>query len=567
MVCSHVRLAFRSCGFSGRVFLDMRHRGVAHPRALFPRVDARAQALAIARSIALDHVVELVPVDRSEIIMPALGVPLELRVGHGDAEIVRLRHRLIDEALAELVVREYLDFPLRRLSAVHRRRVGRPEHHQRRPPPSVERVLRHRFLRRGPLTQRHHDVEALTLVKALLLADANHRSRVRPERAPAQRYLIHDRRAVDQPSDGADVGPGQRRIVEDARILGFAGMQIGDELIARNAQRLRGAIKVKAVARFILDLGHEYRFALEARRAGDPVALGQHADDFGVGVLRDLPDQRLAIRLGHPVLGLDLDIGVDSRLEFALLRGELVLRAQALRPGVDHLRVHEALLRLGVTARLAAILEKRYTFCMTMANSVSDRRAATGARPDPALSRWIRQQLVLAPPKAKSLVVTVWGDSIAPHGGALWLSGLIALLEPFGVNERLVRTSVYRLAQEGWLVARQEGRRSLYRLTRQGQRRFEHAYRRIYAPPATDPWDGCWHLVIVPPAAIDESTRRELRKELEWDGFGVLGPGLFARPARPGDERALKETTRALGVSGSVAVVRARSDEIGSVAS
>ena len=204
---------------------------------------------------------------------------------------------------------------------------------------------------------------------------------------------------------------------------------------------------------------------------------------------------------------------------------------------------------------------------MAMANSVSDPRADTGARPDPTLSRWFRRQLALAPPKAKSLVVTVWGDSIAPHGGALWLSGLIALLEPFGVNERLVRTSVYRLAQEGWLVARQEGRRSLYRLTRQGQRRFEHAYRRIYAPPATDPWGGGWHLVIVPPAAIDESTRRELRKELEWDGFGVLGPGLFARPARPGDERALRETTRALGVSGSVAVVRALSDGIGSIAS
>jgi phenylacetic acid degradation operon negative regulatory protein len=84
------------------------------------------------------------------------------------------------------------------------------------------------------------------------------------------------------------------------------------------------------------------------------------------------------------------------------------------------------------------------------------------------------------------------------------------------------------------------------------------AYRRIYARPATDSWDGSWHLVIVPPAAIDESSRRELRKELEWDGFGVLGPGLFARPARPGDEVELSETTRALGIDRHVAVVTAR---------
>jgi phenylacetic acid degradation operon negative regulatory protein len=155
-------------------------------------------------------------------------------------------------------------------------------------------------------------------------------------------------------------------------------------------------------------------------------------------------------------------------------------------------------------------------------------------------------------------VVTVWGDSIAPHGGAIWLSGLISLLEPFGINERLVRTSVYRLAQEGWLVAQQEGRRSLYRLTSQGRRRFEHAYRRIYAPPRTDPWDGHWHLLIAPPASIDESARRELRREMEWDGFGVVAPGLFARPARVGDESGLEETVLALGISGRVAIANAR---------
>jgi phenylacetic acid degradation operon negative regulatory protein len=184
--------------------------------------------------------------------------------------------------------------------------------------------------------------------------------------------------------------------------------------------------------------------------------------------------------------------------------------------------------------------------------------SVTADRSDRRIERWIRRALVATPPKAKSLVMTVWGDSIAPHGGAVWLSGLIGLLAPFGINERLVRTSVYRLAQERWLAARQDGRRSLYRLTRQGQRRFEHAYRRIYAPPATDPWDGGWHLVIVPPGTIDASSRRELRKELGWDGFGVLGPGLFARPARPGDAIELGETTRALGIHPRVAVVIAR---------
>ncbi len=71
--------------------------------------------------------------------------------------------------------------------------------------------------------------------------------------------------------------------------------------------------------------------------------------------------------------------------------------------------------------------------------------------PDPQVRRWIRRQLATAPPRAPSLIITVWGDAIAPHGGAVMLAGLIALLAPFGINERLVRTSVFRLAREGWL--------------------------------------------------------------------------------------------------------------------
>ena len=34
------------------------------------------------------------------------------------------------------------------------------------------------------------------------------------------------------------------------------------------------------------------------------------------------------------------------------------------------------------------------------------------------------------PPRAKSLIVTVWGDALAPHGGTVWLAGLIRLMAP-----------------------------------------------------------------------------------------------------------------------------------------
>src|SRR4029450_11540529 len=82
-------------------------------------------------------------------------------------------------------------------------------------------------------------------------------------------------------------------------------------------------------------------------------------------------------------------------------------------------------------------------------------------RPDPHVARWIARELASAPPRASSLTITVWGDGIAPHGGAVMLPGLIRLLEPFGVNERLTRTSVFRLARERWLGAEGVGGRGL----------------------------------------------------------------------------------------------------------
>jgi phenylacetic acid degradation operon negative regulatory protein len=182
--------------------------------------------------------------------------------------------------------------------------------------------------------------------------------------------------------------------------------------------------------------------------------------------------------------------------------------------------------------------------------------AARNAAPT-GIDRWIRRELARAPLKAKSLVVTVWGDSIAPHGGAVWLSGLIRLLAPLGLNERLVRTSVYRLTREGWLSAQQDGRRSFYRLTAAGSTRFERAYRRIYAPRAAD-WDETWDIVLAPAAALSASARRELRKELRWEGFGALAPGVFVRPAGGAAPDALADLLGGLGLQHRVSVLSAR---------
>jgi len=131
------------------------------------------------------------------------------------------------------------------------------------------------------------------------------------------------------------------------------------------------------------------------------------------------------------------------------------------------------------------------------------------------------------PIRASSLIITLYGDAIEPHGGTVWLGSLIQLLEPIGINERLIRTSIFRLTKEGWLTAEKVGRRSYYSLTGTGRRRFDKAFKRVYnsTVPA---WDGSWCLVMLTQLAQDK--RKQVREELEWQGFGAISPVLLACP-------------------------------------
>jgi phenylacetic acid degradation operon negative regulatory protein len=145
------------------------------------------------------------------------------------------------------------------------------------------------------------------------------------------------------------------------------------------------------------------------------------------------------------------------------------------------------------------------------------------------IRRWIDRSLASDPPRAKSLLVTIFGDAIQPHGGSIRLKGLIDLLAPFGVNDRLVRTCVFRLVQEQWLRPSKHGRESSYRLTESGRRRFALAYDKIYRRP-TATWDGRWMLVALPVNGIAEHLRPRLRRELEWLGMRQLTPNVFTHP-------------------------------------
>ena len=161
--------------------------------------------------------------------------------------------------------------------------------------------------------------------------------------------------------------------------------------------------------------------------------------------------------------------------------------------------------------------------------------------------------------RAGSLIISLFGDSIYQHGNSIWLGSLIESLEPFGLNARQIRTAVFRLVQEDWLVSEQSGRRSYYSFTDFSIRHYEKAARRIYASQEED-WDGKWTVVI--PTFVSNEKRDQLRKELLWLGYGAITPGVLAHPS--GTRQSLDETLQEMGITNDVVILKAETEELAS---
>ncbi len=176
------------------------------------------------------------------------------------------------------------------------------------------------------------------------------------------------------------------------------------------------------------------------------------------------------------------------------------------------------------------------------------------AKPN-SIQNWIKSSLTSDPPRSKSLIVTIFGDSLLPYVPGIWLSELIALLTPFGMNSQLARTSAFRLASENWLESQREGRRSLYSLTEGSRERVEHAYGRIYELPPRE-WDGNWTIVILSKLQVSVAVRTEVRRELEWEGYGLVSPGVFIHPRA--NRANLDQILRRFRLADDVVVMQAR---------
>jgi phenylacetic acid degradation operon negative regulatory protein len=168
-------------------------------------------------------------------------------------------------------------------------------------------------------------------------------------------------------------------------------------------------------------------------------------------------------------------------------------------------------------------------------------------RPPTAAAELVAHFRRQRPLRGGSLMVTIFGDSIMPRGGAIALGSLIELVAPFGLNERLVRTASARLAKAGWIEGRRRGKLSEYHLSSEGRERFAEATKRIYSGPDAT-WSGRWTLLVLLP--MRASDRKNLRDELIWRGFGELSSGVFAHPElNPLD---LRQQLRPAGLSSKV---------------
>ncbi|MFT4887960.1 MAG: phenylacetic acid degradation operon negative regulatory protein [Candidatus Azotimanducaceae bacterium] len=155
-----------------------------------------------------------------------------------------------------------------------------------------------------------------------------------------------------------------------------------------------------------------------------------------------------------------------------------------------------------------------------------------------------------------SIIVTVFGDSVSQHGGSIWLGSLIRALAPLGINERLVRTSVFRLVNDRWLSVRKIARRSYYSFTDSGKSQFERVARRIYQTEQQE-WDNRWTLLVL--SSVPAEKKDELRKKLLWQGFGQLGHDLFAHHRF--DNQSLDEIMDETSVMNDVVILHAEAHE------
>lgn len=129
--------------------------------------------------------------------------------------------------------------------------------------------------------------------------------------------------------------------------------------------------------------------------------------------------------------------------------------------------------------------------------------------------------------QGRSLLFTVFGDHVLPHGEEIWTSHLVRLLQEFNFTPQAARVLISRATHQGWLQARKDGRHSYCSLAEKGHRRIAVGQRRQYNEPA---WNGQWRLLAFSIPEQNRDVRHQLRTQLAWLGFAPLNGGTWITP-------------------------------------
>jgi phenylacetic acid degradation operon negative regulatory protein len=147
--------------------------------------------------------------------------------------------------------------------------------------------------------------------------------------------------------------------------------------------------------------------------------------------------------------------------------------------------------------------------------------------------------------RPQSAMLTLYGDYLLDRRDEVGIGSLITLFGNFGLSEHAVRAA----------VSRTKGRKSFYSLTRNGHNLLTKGAQRIFVRKDTR-WDGTWNIVSYSIPERERKTRDELRRELTWMGFGVLGGSTMVSPYDMTHE--VVELAEKLHVTGHVQIFKAR---------
>ena len=131
-------------------------------------------------------------------------------------------------------------------------------------------------------------------------------------------------------------------------------------------------------------------------------------------------------------------------------------------------------------------------------------------------------------PSARSLLISVLGQWVGPTDTPVWTATLVGALEALGIEARAARQAVNRTAADGWLEGESVGRYTRWRLTGSGRRMIGSAVPRVQRSIVSDrTWDGTFLLLTLTGAVLDREARDRLAVGLDFEGFGMLGPGTW----------------------------------------